>query len=62
MSYAPNYAWVGAPTVYNGTGHDAGDSGRKFHFQFHLHEVALVGREVHKNKITNFSIAQPSKT
>lgn len=25
--FAPNYAWVGAPTVYNGTGYDGGDSG-----------------------------------
>jgi hypothetical protein len=27
MSYAPNYAWTGAPTEYNGTGYDGGDSG-----------------------------------
>ncbi|EPE29148.1 Ammonium transporter [Glarea lozoyensis ATCC 20868] len=26
MSYAPNYAWTGAPTEYNGTGYDGGDS------------------------------------
>lgn len=26
MSYAPNYAWVGAPAVYNGTGGSGGDS------------------------------------
>ncbi|EHL03401.1 putative Ammonium transporter MEP3 [Glarea lozoyensis 74030] len=29
MSYAPNYAWTGAPTEYNGTGYDGGDSGTK---------------------------------
>jgi Amt family ammonium transporter len=26
MSYAPNYAWVGAPVVYNGTGGSGGNS------------------------------------
>ncbi|CAG8972935.1 hypothetical protein HYALB_00001355 [Hymenoscyphus albidus] len=26
MSYVPNYAWTGAPTVYNGTGTTGGDS------------------------------------
>jgi hypothetical protein len=25
--FAPNYAWTGAPTVYNGTGFSGGDSG-----------------------------------
>ena len=28
MSYAPNYAWVGAPTEFNGTGRTGGDSGK----------------------------------
>lgn len=27
-TYHPSYAWVGAPTVYNGTGGDGGDSGK----------------------------------
>jgi len=27
--YYPNYAYVGAPTVYNGTGGSGGDSGKK---------------------------------
>jgi len=27
-TYYPSYAWVGAPTVYNGTGGDGGDSGK----------------------------------
>jgi ammonium transporter, Amt family len=27
-SYYPNYAWVGAPVPYNGTGGDGGDSGK----------------------------------
>ena len=26
-SFVPNYAWVGAPTAYNGTGGNGGDSG-----------------------------------
>jgi hypothetical protein len=27
-TYYPSYSWVGAPTVYNGTGGDGGDSGK----------------------------------
>jgi hypothetical protein len=28
--YYPNYAYVGPPTVYNGTGNTGGDSGMNF--------------------------------
>jgi hypothetical protein len=30
--YYPNYAYVGPPTVYNGTGNTGGDSGMNFQF------------------------------
>lgn len=42
-TYYPNYAWIGAPAVYDGTGGSGGDSGEKVNFRIHiilsLHEL-----------------------
>ncbi len=46
--YAPNYAWVGAPAIYNGTGKTGGNSGKNLS---PLH-----------NTNSNSSISQPSRT
>ncbi len=34
-AYAPNYAWVGAPAGYNGTGGTGGDSGEDLTLSMH---------------------------
>jgi hypothetical protein len=38
-AYAPDYAWVGAPAIYNGTGKTGGDSGTEYNS---LHAQVLI--------------------
>jgi hypothetical protein len=58
--YYPNYAYVGPPTVYNGTGNTGGDSGMNFQFlpPFNYYSGTFL-KFIVKN--AKFNIKQPSK-
>jgi len=46
-TYAPNYAWVGPPAAYNGTGYTGGDSG--------MHIFLLFSPELHFRRSCNLA-------